>query len=99
VRLSFSRGSKVLRAPAPTGLAAFQAPAAEKISGMDSVSIATGLIAAQASFKADTLAAKFLQQNAASDRAVADLVQAASTQADKLANLAAGIGGNLDVTV
>lgn len=85
--------------PPQPGSPRFEAPAAEKFSGMDSVSIATGLIAAKASFKADTLAAKFLQQNAASDRAVADLVQAASTQADKLANLAAGIGGNLDVTV
>ena len=66
---------------------------------MDSVSIATGLIAAQASFKADTLAAKFLKQNASSDSAVADLLQAASDQGNKIANLAAGIGGNLDVTV
>ena len=66
---------------------------------MDPISTATTALSMQASAKADTLAAKFLKNNADSDAAVAGLLEAASANLQKLAPTAPGVGGNLDVTV
>ena len=44
-------------------------------------------------------AAKMLRMNADSPQNVVKLLEAAEQNFDRLANLASGIGGNLDITV
>ena len=65
---------------------------------MNVASIAAAFIAAQASQVQTAVAAKMLKMNADMASSAAQLIDAASQNLDRLANVAAGIGRNLDVT-
>jgi hypothetical protein len=60
------------------------------------VGVVIGAQMAQTQF---AFAAKMMKMNAAAQASVAQLVEAGSRNIDALANVAAGIGGNLDVSV
>jgi hypothetical protein len=65
---------------------------------MDVSSLATALIGAKVAQLQLAAAAKMMKMNAASDASIAQLVDAAQANADKLANVSAGIGANLDIS-
>ena len=65
---------------------------------MDVGSIAAAFIAQQASQLQMAVAAKMLRMNADSGADVAKLLDAAQQNFNRLANVASGIGGNLDIT-
>ena len=65
---------------------------------MDPSSIATAFVAAQSSQLQTAVAAKMLKMNADMASSAVQLIDAASQNLDRLANVAAGIGGNLDIT-
>ena len=65
---------------------------------MDVASIATALIAAQAGQAQMAVAAKIVKMNADQEASVAKLLDAAQANFRQLANVAAGIGTNLDIT-
>jgi hypothetical protein len=66
---------------------------------MNPASIAAAFIAAQAGQVQTAVAAKMLKMNADAASSVAQLLDAAQQNMNRLANVAAGIGGNLDITV
>jgi hypothetical protein len=66
---------------------------------MDSADLASAFVAARAGQVQQAVAAKMLRMNAESAQAVVQLLEAGQANIDKLANVAAGIGGNLDVSV
>ena len=66
---------------------------------MDVGSIAAAFIAQQAGQVQIAAAAKMLRMNADSAADVAKLLEAAQQNFNNLANVAAGIGGNLDISV
>ncbi len=66
---------------------------------MDPVSIATALIGVQAAQAQLAVAAKIARMGAQEGQAIANLLDAAAANFNRLANVGAGIGGNLDVTV
>jgi hypothetical protein len=66
---------------------------------MDMMSMVTGLLAAQAGKVQMQVAAVLLKSNADSEKsAVMTLLGAAQQSMSSLANVGAGIGGNLDVS-
>ena len=65
---------------------------------MDIASIAAALVAAQAGQLQTAMAAKMLKMNAGAADHAAKLLQAAQQNFNQLANVAGGIGGNLDIT-
>ena len=65
---------------------------------MDTASLAAALVGAQAGSTQSVLAAKMLRMNADAEQAVAALLEASSQNLSRLANVAAGIGGNLDIS-
>jgi len=65
---------------------------------MDMASIAAAFIAAQAGEVQQAVAARMLRMNADASANVAKLLDAASQNFNRLANVATGIGGNLDIT-
>ena len=66
---------------------------------MDMTSMVTGLLAAQAGKVQMQVAAVLLKANADSEKsAVMTLLGAAQQSMSSLANLGAGIGGNLDIS-
>jgi hypothetical protein len=66
---------------------------------MDTVSMASGILAAQAGGLQMQVAATILKSNMDAEKsAVLTLLGAAGQGGSPLANVAAGIGGNLDVT-
>jgi hypothetical protein len=66
---------------------------------MDMMSMVTGLLAAQAGKVQTQVAATIMKSNADSEKsAVQTLLGAAQQNMSSLANLGAGIGGNLDMT-
>jgi hypothetical protein len=65
--------------------------------GIDS--IASAFVAAQAGQLQMAVAAKMLRMNADAAADVAKVLQAAQQNFDRLANAAAGIGGQLDISV
>jgi hypothetical protein len=66
---------------------------------MDMMSMVTGLLAAQAGKVQMQVAAVLLKSNADSEKsAVMTLLGAAQQSMSSLANLGAGIGGNLDIS-
>jgi hypothetical protein len=66
---------------------------------MDMMSMVSGLLAAQAGKVQMQVAATLLKSNADSEKsAVLTLLGAAQQNASSLANVGAGIGGNLNVT-
>jgi len=66
---------------------------------MDVASIASAFIAAQMAQVQTAAAAKILRMNADSAQDVVKLLEAAQQNMKSLANVASGIGGNLDMTV
>ena len=66
---------------------------------MDVTSIAAAFVAAQASQVQTAVAAKMLKMNADSAANVVKLLDAAQQNLSSLANVASGLGGNLDITV
>jgi hypothetical protein len=66
---------------------------------MDPASLASALIGAQVGRVQFVVAGKLLQSDFANERSVVKLIDAAQQNMDRLANVAAGIGGNLDISV
>jgi hypothetical protein len=66
---------------------------------MNVASIAAAFVAAQAAQLQTAAAAKMLRMNADASADVAKLLEAAQQNCNRLANVASGIGGNLDITV
>jgi hypothetical protein len=66
---------------------------------MDSADLASAFVAARAGQAQLAVAAKMLRMNADSEQSIVKLLQASQANIDRLANVAAGIGGNLDVSV
>jgi len=66
---------------------------------MDISSIASAFIGAQAGQAQLAVAAKILKMNADQEASVAKLLEAAQANFNQLANVAAGIGTTLDITV
>lgn len=66
---------------------------------MDVASIAAAFIAAQAGQAQTVMAAKMLRMNADQASNAVKLLEAAEQNMKSLANVAAGIGGNLDISV
>jgi hypothetical protein len=66
---------------------------------MDPAALASAFIGAQVGRAQLAVAAKLLQMDAANEQSVVGLLDAAQQNMDRLANVAAGIGGNLDVSV
>lgn len=64
---------------------------------MDIASIAAALVGAQAAQLQTAAAAKMLRMNADASADVAKLLEAAQQNFNSLANVAGGIGGNLDI--
>jgi len=62
-------------------------------------SIAAAFVAAQASQLQMAMAAKMMKMNADASADAAKLIEAASRNLDSLANVASGIGGNLNISV
>ena len=65
---------------------------------MDTSSIAAAFISAQAGQVQTAVAAKMLKMNADSAENVVKLLDAAQQNFSSLANVASGVGGNLDIT-
>ncbi|MEA2926469.1 MAG: hypothetical protein QOD25_3591 [Alphaproteobacteria bacterium] len=64
---------------------------------MDIASIAAAFVGAQAAQLQTAAAAKMLRMNADASADVAKLLEAAQQNFNRLANVAGGIGGNLDI--
>ena len=64
---------------------------------MDVASIAAAVVGAQAAQLQTAAAAKMLRMNADASADVAKLLEAAQQNFSRLANVAGGIGGNLDI--
>jgi hypothetical protein len=62
------------------------------------VSLVSAILGAQAGNTQINLGAELMRMNAASDRAVVQLLNAAAQNVNSLANVAAGVGTNLDIT-
>ena len=66
---------------------------------MDAASNAAAFVAAQASQLQVAMAAKMLRMNADASANAAKLLDAASQNFDRLANVATGVGNSLDISV
>ena len=66
---------------------------------MDVAALATALIAARVREAQLAVAARLMRMNAQNEASVVALIDAAQKSATQLAAVAAGVGGNLDITV
>ena len=66
---------------------------------MDVSSLASAMVGAQAGRLQMAVAAKMMKMNADSAKAVVQMIQASKQNLTKLADTAAGLGQNLDITV
>jgi hypothetical protein len=66
---------------------------------MDVGTLASAFIGARTGQLQLALAAKMLRMNADAAKSVVDLIEAGQQNLDRLANAAAGVGGNLDISV
>ena len=66
---------------------------------MDAASIASAFIAAQMAQAQTAVAAKMLRMNADSANNAVKLLEAAQQNMNSLANVASGLGGNIDISV
>ena len=62
-------------------------------------SLATALIGARIGQVQMAVAAKLLRMNADNAASIVKVIEAAQQNIDRLANVAAGVGGNLDISV
>lgn len=65
---------------------------------MDDAGLAAGLIAARVGQLQLAVAAKMLRMNAETAQSVVKLIGAAQQNVDRLANVAAGVGTNVDIS-
>jgi hypothetical protein len=65
---------------------------------MDVAALASALAGAQMGQIQLAVAAKMLRMNANQASSIANLIDAAAQNGNRLANVAAGIGGNLDIS-
>lgn len=65
---------------------------------MDISSIASAFAGAQASQTQTTMAAKMLKMNAASESAIAQVLEAAQKNLQSLGNVGGGVGNNVNIT-
>lgn len=65
---------------------------------MDPADLASSFVSASAGQTQLAVAAKMLRMNADAAQSVVQLLEAGQANIDKLANVASGIGGNLDVS-
>lgn len=66
---------------------------------MDVTALASAMTGAQNAQTQYGVAAKMLKMNAQADASIAALIEAAQQNANQLANVASGVGGNLDISV
>ena len=66
---------------------------------MDIGALASAMIAARVGDLQLAVAARMLRMNAQAAASAAKLIDAAEANVDRLANVAAGVGANLDVTI
>lgn len=66
---------------------------------MDPISLAAGLAGAQMGAVQMAMAAKMIKMNADASGAIAQVLDAAQQNMNRLANVAAGVGQNLDISV
>ena len=66
---------------------------------MDVTALASAFIGAKAAEVQMAVAAKMLKMNADAAKQVVQVIDAAQENLDRLANVAAGVGGNLDISV
>jgi hypothetical protein len=66
---------------------------------MDPASLASALIGAQVGRAQLAVAGKLLQMDFVNERSVVKLIDAAQQNMDRLGNVAAGVGDNLDISV
>lgn len=66
---------------------------------MNDVALASALIAARTAQVQLAVAAKMLRMNAAAAQSVVQVIDAAQQNAERLAGVASGIGGNIDIRV
>jgi hypothetical protein len=66
---------------------------------MDVSSLATAVVGAQVGRAQLAMAAKFMKMNAESAASIIQVIEGAQQNLDKLANAAAGLGQNLDISV
>ena len=66
---------------------------------MDTAAIASAFVGAKAAEVQMAFAAKMLKMNADAAKSVVQVIDAAQENLNRLANVAAGIGGNLDISV
>jgi hypothetical protein len=66
---------------------------------MDTASLASAFVAARMGEVQLAVAAKMLRMNADAAQSVVKLIDAAQENLDRLANVAAGVGGNIDISV
>ena len=66
---------------------------------MDPTSLAAAMVGAQTSSAQMALAAKMIRMNADAAGAIAQVIDAAQQNMQSLANVAAGVGENLDISV
>ena len=65
---------------------------------MDPTSLLTALMGAQTGMVQLAVAARFMRMNADQGASVAKLIDAAQQNGDRLANVAAGVGTNVDIS-
>jgi hypothetical protein len=66
---------------------------------MDVGALATAFIGARTAEIQLAIAARMLHMNAKTARSAVQLIDAAQENFDRLANVAAGLGGNLDISI
>jgi hypothetical protein len=66
---------------------------------MDTTALATALVGAKAAEVQMAFAAKMLRMNADAAKSVVQVIEAAQENLNRLANVAAGTGGNVDISV
>jgi hypothetical protein len=66
---------------------------------MDPADLASAFVSARAGQAQLAVAAKMMRMNADAAQSVVQLLEAGQANIDRLANVAAGVGGNLDISV
>ncbi len=66
---------------------------------MDTAAIASAFVGARAAQVQMAVAAEMLRMNADAAKSVVQVIEAAQENLNRLANVAAGTGGNLDISV
>jgi hypothetical protein len=66
---------------------------------MDTAALASALVGAKAAQVQMAVAAKMLRMNADAAQSIVQVIEAAQQNIDRLANVAGGLGQNLDISV